>query len=44
MHERNHVLREAGQLREEQTPAALATLVDIEGSSYRLEGAHMLIR
>ena len=44
MRERNRILREADRLRKEQTPAALATIVEIDGSSYRLEGARMLVR
>lgn len=44
MRELKHILREANRLRDEDVPAVVATIVEIEGSSYRLEGARMLIR
>lgn len=44
MREQKHILREADRLRDEGTGAVVATIVEIEGSSYRLEGARMLIR
>lgn len=44
MRELKRILREADRLREEDVPAVVATIVEIEGSSYRLEGARMLIR
>lgn len=43
MRELKRILWEADQLRNEDVPAVVATIVEIEGSSYRLEGARMLI-
>ncbi|PQJ26969.1 hypothetical protein BSZ35_18805 [Salinibacter sp. 10B] len=44
MRELKRILREADRLRAEDVPAVVATIVEIEGSSYRLEGARMLVR
>ena len=44
MRERSRILREADRLRDENVPAVVATIVEIDGSSYRLEGARMLVR
>jgi xanthine/CO dehydrogenase XdhC/CoxF family maturation factor len=44
MRERTRILREADRLRRADEPAVVATIVEIDGSSYRLEGARMLVR
>ncbi|MGI8640368.1 MAG: XdhC family protein [Pyrinomonadaceae bacterium] len=43
MKELQTILKEAKRLREKEIPAILATVVDVQGSSYRLPGARMLI-
>lgn len=44
MRELKRILQEADRLRDKSVPAVVATIVEIDGSSYRLEGARMLIR
>ena len=44
MRELRRILEEADRLREAGTAAVVATIVEIDGSSYRLEGARMLVR
>ena len=43
MKELLHLLAEADRLRQAQQPFALATVVKIDGSTYRRPGARMLI-
>lgn len=43
MNERAQILDHAARLRDEGTPFALATIVNIEGSAYRRPGARMLV-
>ncbi len=44
MRELKRILQEADRLHADGTEAVVATIVEIEGSSYRLEGARMLVR
>lgn len=44
MRELKRILRTADRLRAEDKAAVVATIVEIDGSSYRLEGARMLVR
>ncbi len=43
MKELQTILNESIRLKAESTKAVLATVVDVQGSSYRLPGARMLI-